>query len=193
MRIATRAVYAAILIGSAAQAFALDLTTYPENVLGSKANAKASVAKGTVVCKLSGMFYSGGGSVNYSGHVKLTHDGIQDSAGFGHFTSPTGNPSFVQYSLPYSIPDGNGGYTEGGVTCVHQLNTTDSKYAVNRYGVGISELHWDADVNNPNSCPAFVDQMGWVSDKTGHAITTKINDTPTTTKGEQSVECYKAN
>jgi hypothetical protein len=187
------AVYAAMMIGSASQAFALDLTTYPENVLGLKSNAKASVAKGTVVCKLTGMFYSSGSPVNYSGHVKLTHVGIQDSDGFGRFSSPAGNASFVQYNVPYSTPDGNGGYTEGGVTCVHLLNTTDSKYAVNRFGVGVSELHWDADANNSNTCPAFVDQMSWVMDKAGHAITTKINDTPTTIRGEQSVECYKSN
>lgn len=192
MQILKNAAYAAILVGCSQQALALDLSTYPDSFLGAKANAKAAMVKGTAVCTLKGLFYKSGSPVNYSGHVRLTLDGIQDSNGFGHFTSPTGKESFVQYSLPYSVSDGNGGFTEGGVTCVHLLDTASSKYAFSKYGAGISELHWNADENNVQTCPAFVDQIGWVVDKAGHSITTKINDTPTTVMGEQSAECYKA-
>ena len=192
MRTLKSAVFAAILAGLSQQAPALDLSIYPESILGARANAKASMVKGTAVCTLKGMFYQGGSPVNFSGYVRLTLDGIQDSDGLGHFTSPTGKESFVQYSVPYSVSNGDGTFTEGGVTCTHLLDTTSSKYAFSKYGAGISELHWNADVNNAQACPAFVDQIGWVVDKAGHSITTKINDAPTTVMGEQSAECYKS-
>ena len=196
MLVLKHTVYAAILLGITSHAFAVDLATYPTSYLGDVKNVNAALAKGTVVCSLKGRFYSSGNAVNYSGHVKLTHDGIKDINGFGHFTSPLGKESFVQYSVPYTMSNGSGGFIEGGFTCVQALNITTSKYAVNKFGKGISELHWDADPDNVSkggNCSAFIDQMGWVVDKTGHTITTKINEAPTTIMGEQSVDCYKSN
>lgn len=184
-------IYAAMLVSTIPVASAVDLSSYPSSLLGPLANAQASLVKGPVVCKIDGLFYANGAEVNFSGHDRLTHDGLQDGSGFGHFLSPAGKESFVQFSIPYSIPNGDGTFTDGGFTCMHQLDTANSKYAVNKFGMGISELHWQADPNNPQTCPAFVDQIGWLMDKAGHVIGTRINESQTTTKAALRGDCYK--
>jgi|GEM_PF-5191727 len=193
MQVMNKYVAAAIMASFIPQASAVNLSTYPVSLLGSQANAAAQVAKGPVACRMTGVMYIGGGQLPYAGHVMLMHDGIQDVNGFGHFKSPAGKESFVQYSVAYDNAGSSGGHT-----CYQKLNITDSKYAVNKFGVGISELHWDADTDtaktNLGLCTAFVDQMGWVMDNTGaRSVTTRINEAETTAPfSAQSVDCFRS-
>lgn len=187
---------AAIMAGFIPQASAVDLSTYPVSLLGPVKDTKPSLVKGTTACKMTGTLMQNGAPVYYSGHVRLTHDGKEEvvegaKTGFGRFTSAAGKESFVQYSIPYSMSNGDGSFTNGGFTCMHLLDVSTSKYAVNKNGLGISELHWNADANNPNLCPAFVDQMGWIVDRAGHTYTTKFNEA-STVQAAQSVECSPA-
>lgn len=186
---------AAIMAGFIPQASAVDLSAWPTSLLGDKPTSKtAALARGSVGCRMTGTLHLNGIQMPYAGHVMLTHDGIQDTDGFGHFSSTQTKPSFVQYSVAFPNQDGSA----GGFTCNQKLDTANSKYAVNKNGVGISELHWlddeDAAKTGAGICKAFVDQMGWVMDKTGaRSVTTRINETQTTTAfSAQSVDCFKS-
>ena len=74
---------------------------------------------------------------------------------------------------------------------------------MNKYGVGVSELHWLPDAANPAGCPAQIDQMGWVTDKNGNSfsnkfIATVVNTSPPTSipsptdiRSNQTATCMK--
>lgn len=185
----------AIMAGFIPHASAVDLSTWPTSLLGDKPTSKtAALAKGSVGCRMTGTLHMNGIQMPYTGHVMLTHDGIQDNDGFGHFTSASTKPSFVQYSVAFPNQDGSA----GGFTCHQMLDTTSSKYAVNKNGVGVSELHWLADEDTTKTsaeiCLGFVDQMGWIMDKTGaRSVTTRINEAQTTAPfSAQNVDCFKS-
>jgi len=86
-------------------------------------------------------------------------------------------------------------YSNNAISCVQKLDTTTSKYVINKYGVGVSELHWLADPNNSIACPAQIDQMGFVSNSAGQSFNTKFltAPSPTSTRADQSATCMKTN
>lgn len=175
---------------STSSAFALDLSAnvYPTSYLGPKSNiaTKATYAAnaGAFMCQFAGKFDVAGVSYSYSGHSMFNPDGIQDANGFGHYLSPTGKESFMHVSVVNPT---------GAVSCVQKLDITTSKYAVNKYGVGVSEIHWLADPANPTGCPSQTDQMGYVSDKSGNSFHTKFISAPSPTNvpADQTVSCMK--
>ena len=193
----------ALLTLTTTSVFALDLSTnvYPTSYLGPKTNiatkATYTANAGAYMCQFAGETDSGGTALKFSGHSFLNNDGIQDANGFGHFTSSPGKESFMHYSIIFTVQDPiTLAYTNNAVSCVQKLDTTTSKFAYNKYGVGVSELHWLADTANPAACPALIDQMGYVSDKNGNSFNTKFisNPTalsPTTTRADQSANCMK--
>ena len=197
-------VLSALLAFTTSSAFALDLITnvYPTSYLGPIANAKAVAAGGTVMCELATEIDTTP-PTKVTGHMLVTLDGIQDSKGFGHFTSPSGKPSFLHYTYTNPNIDPITG-TNIAVSCVQALDLKTSKYAMNVFGVGVSEMHWLADTSNATTaanCGAMIDQVGWVSDKNGNSFSTKFLDPivtnpvtsypKTTTRGIQSVSCMR--
>lgn len=177
--------------------FALDLSTnvYPTSYLGPIANAKASLNTGTSMCEFA-LEIDGTPITKVTGHILVTPDAVQDSKGFGHFTNPAGKGSFLHYT--YTNPNVDPvTLTNTAVSCVQALDITTSKYAMNKFGIGVSELHWLADPTNPTACIAMIDQMGFVSDKNGNSYSTKFIDPvaatypKTTVRGVQSVSCMK--
>ena len=190
----------ALLTLTTTSVFALDLSTnvYPTSYLGAKTNiatkATYTANAGAVMCQFAGEFDIGGVPYKYSGHSMFNLDGIQDANGFGHYLSPTGKESFMHYSYIDTVQDPNTlAYTNNAISCVQKLDITTSKYAYNKYGVGVSEIHWLADPANPAACPAQIDQMGYISDKNGNSFHTKFlaAPSPTYTKADQSVTCMK--
>ena len=193
----------ALLVFTTSSAFALDLSTnvYPTSYLGPKTNiatkATYKANAGTYMCEFAGETDSDGVALKFSGHSFLNNDGIQDANGFGHFTSAAGKESFMHYSIIFTVQDPiTLAYTNNALSCVQKLDITTSKFAYNKYGVGVSELHWLADPANPEACPALIDQMGYVSDKNGNSFNTKFISTPsalspTSTRADQSANCIK--
>ena len=189
-------------------AFALDLSTnvYPTSYLGPKTNiatkATYSANAGAYMCQFAGESDVGSVAFKYAGHTLFIVDGIQDSNGFGHYLSTPGKENFMHVSVINTIQDPNTlAYSNNAVSCVQKLDTTKSKYAVNKYGVGVDELYWLADPSNPLGCPAQIDQMGFVSDKNGNYFHTKfittpsapnaVTPSPTNVWANQSVSCMK--
>ena len=190
----------ALLAITTSSAFALDLSTnvYPTSYLGAKTNiatkATYTANAGAVMCQFAGEVDNGNVPLKYSGHSMFNLDGIQDANGFGHYLSATGKESFMHYSYINTFQDPNSlAYINNAVSCVQKLDITKSKYAFNKYGVGVSEIYWLADPSNPLACPAQIDQMGYVSDKNGNSFHTKFitAPSPTSSRADQSANCMK--
>ena len=190
----------ALLAFTTSSAFALDLSTnvYPTSYLGPKSNIATTATykanAGAYMCEFAGEEASGSVSYKYSGHSLLNNDGIQDANGFGHFTSPVGKESFMHHSYIYTVQDPSTlAYTNNAVSCVQKLDITTSKFAINKFGVGVSELHWLADPVHPLDCPAQIDQMGFVSDKNGNSFNNKFitAPSPTNVRSNQTASCMK--
>ena len=190
----------ALLAFATTSVFALDLSTnlYPTSYLGAKTNIASTATykanAGAYMCQFAGETDGGSVAFKFSGHLMLNLDGIQDANGFGHYLSPTGKESFMHYSLIYTVQDPiTLAYTNNAVSCVQKLDVTTSKYAVNKYGVGVNEFHWLADPSNPLTCQAQIDQLGFVSDKNGNTFSTKLltAPSPTSIRADQSANCMK--
>lgn len=189
----------ALLAFTTSSAFALDLSTnvYPTSYLGPKTNIATTATykanAGAYMCQFAGETDSSGTALKFSGHSIINADGIQDANGFGHYLSPTGKESFMHYSYINTFVDASNVLISNAVSCVQKLDITTSKYAVNKYGVGVVEFHWLADPSNTVACPAQIDQMGYVSDKNGNSFSTKFitAPSPTFTKADQSANCMK--
>lgn len=160
-------------------AFAVDLSTWPADLLGAQGDALKS-PKMTLMCSGHTSYYSQGGTlVQTSQHWQLVHSGNRlDSTGFNGYTS-----GFLQTSSSY---------TAGANSCLYTLDTATSKFAINKSGVGIGEVHWLTSSSNPNTCLGnFTTQVGFLFDKNSNLVMTQINDAQTTYAAEFSGSCAK--
>ena len=148
----------------------------------------ANKLKGTYTCEVKGVLTIGSGAPLFSGgYTVITNVAPTGTNQYGTFSTTVPNILHINLAAPTSA---------SASTCIYVLDTTKSKYVVNKLGIGLNDLHWTyIDSVVPEGCLAgFVDQNGFtMRDSAGkEVILSHINSSlESTFQAEQNVNCKR--